>query len=273
MSFLREAGVKVNYNYHTHTYRCHHATGSMEEYINRAIENGIKFFGFSDHIPFVCSNGEETFYRILTAEAEEYIAEATALREKFKDKIDIKIGFEMEYYPEHFEKMFENALKWGAEYLILGEHFLEEEQPDIKMKSMRAQSDSPKRLIKYTDCVIKAIKSGVFTYVAHPDIYNFTGDDDIYNEQARRICRASVKYNIPLEINFLGIRENRKYPDGRFWKVAGEEKAPVIFGFDAHDVLSAYDGESLFKAKEMVEKFGLNYIGKPKLIEIQKTGV
>ena len=117
------------------------------------------------------------------------------------------------------------------------------------------------------------MSKGVFTYVAHPDIYNFTGDDETYENQARRMCRASVKYKIPLEINFLGIRGNREYPNEKFWKVAGEEKSPVTFGFDAHDVLSAYDGQSLVKAKALVEKFGLNYIGKPNIVEIQKTGV
>lgn len=261
----------MDYNYHTHTYRCHHASGSVEEYITRAIEGGIKFLGFSDHIPFVCPNGEETFYRILTAEVEEYFSEISLLREKYKNKINIKIGFEMEYYPKHFKKMLENAVGWGAEYLILGEHFLEEEQPDIEIKSIRMGSGSKERLEEFTDCVIEAVKSGVFTYVAHPDIFKFTGDDDIYEEQARRLCKASAEFNVPLEINFLGIRDNRDYPNEKFWKVAGEEQSPVTFGFDAHDAKSAYDGESLVKAKKLVEKYNLNYIGKPEIKDIRKA--
>ena len=35
-------------NYHTHTYRCHHADGTEREYVERAIENGLKIFGFSE---------------------------------------------------------------------------------------------------------------------------------------------------------------------------------------------------------------------------------
>ena len=107
--------------------------------------------------------------------------------------------------------------------------------------------------------------SGAFTYIAHPDLINFTGDDAVYVSEIRRICRASKEYDVPLEINFLGIREGRLYPRDLFWKTVGEEKAPVTFGFDAHSVRAAFDGASLVKAKEMVKKYELNYIGMPKL--------
>ena len=86
----------------------------------------------------------------------------------------------------------------------------------------------------------------------------------------RKICVASRECNVPLEINFLGIRDGRNYPDPVFWQMVGEEKSPVTFGFDAHEVEAAYDGESIKKAKEMVEKFNLNYIGRPTLILIHE---
>ena len=40
------------YNYHTHTYRCGHAIGSDEEYVEAAIKAGYKVLGFSDHAPY-----------------------------------------------------------------------------------------------------------------------------------------------------------------------------------------------------------------------------
>ncbi|MDE5602362.1 MAG: PHP domain-containing protein, partial [Helicobacter sp.] len=36
---------------HNHTSFCNHATGSMEEYIQKAIEEKIDIFGFSCHNP------------------------------------------------------------------------------------------------------------------------------------------------------------------------------------------------------------------------------
>ena len=96
---------------------------------------------------------------------------------------------------------------------------------------------------------------------------------DIVEDATRKICVASREYNVPLEINLMGVREKRHYPNEMFWKIVGEEHSPVTFGFDAQDVMSAYDGESLVKAKELVKKFNLNYIGKPTIIDIQKLEV
>lgn len=261
----------MNYNYHTHTARCHHAKGTPEEYIQVAIANGIKYMGFSDHAPYICSNGQEASYRVPVAEAADYFAELNALRIKYADQIDLKIGFEMEYYPGYFEKMLQQVVDFGAEYLILGQHFLTEEFPTNHPCSK--ETTDPSRLHTYVDCVTDAMKSGAFTYVAHPDILRFTGDPDIYYQEMSRLCTVARACDVPIELNFLGIRENRWYPRADFWTIAGETKAPVTFGFDAHDICYAYDGASLEKALQMVEKYDLNYIGMPKLVNLKDADI
>ncbi len=257
----------MDYNYHTHTCRCGHASGSSEAYIERAIECDIKYMGFSDHMPYICSDGYESGFRVPVAEAEAYFQELSALREKYQLQIDIKIGFEMEYYPRHFQKMLKSAISFGAEYLILGQHFNREEHP-VGIHNITG-TDGVNVLREYVDCVVSAIKSGVFTYIAHPDMFYFTGSEDMYRTEMRKICRASKTYDVPLEINFLGIREGRIYPNEVFWKIAGEEGSPVTFGFDAHDVESAFDSRSLKMAEALVKKYGLNYVGRPKTIGLR----
>lgn len=259
----------MNYNYHTHTYRCNHATGTEEEYINRAIECGIKYMGFADHVPLKFSDGYETPFRVPVAKAREYVETLSKLREKYKDKIDIKIGFEMEYYPEIFDTMLKDVISYGAEYLILGAHFANSEYPQ-KLEHSANASDSVEKLKTYVERVVEGMKTGVFTYVAHPDMINFTGDVSVYSQEMRKICKASKKTGIPLEINCLGIRDKRAYPRNEFWEIAGEEQSPVVFGFDTHDTLAAYDSYSIPIAEEMVRKYNLNYIGKPNVILIQK---
>lgn len=257
----------MDYNYHTHTWRCSHATGEEEEYIKRAIKYGIKYMGFSEHAPFVFPDGYESGYRVQMTRAQEYIDTISQLRQKYKDQIDIKIGFEMEYYPKYFDEMFRVATDFGAEFLILGQHFLGNEHPGGMY--VIGVPPSLEYIREYTSCVVEGMASGRFSYVAHPDIFPNKGLKRIYEEEMRKICIASRLFDVPLEINFLGIRQGRHYPVEDFWKIAGEELSPVTFGFDAHDVLSAYDGESLKIAKQMVKNYNLNYIGKPNIISIQ----
>lgn len=257
----------MDYNYHTHTYRCGHAIGEDEEYIKVSIQNGIKHLGFSDHIPFAFPDGYESFYRVKLSDALEYFENLNTLREKYKDKIEIKIGFEMEYYPNHFEKMLENAINFGAEYLILGQHFLYNEYPDgvYSADKISSKKEVIKNLKEYVKNIIDGIKSGVFSYVAHPDLIYYAEKDLLYSDEMRKICVASREYNTPLEINLLGIRDKRAYPCDEFFKIAGEEQSPVVIGFDAHTPKDAFDKTSLDIAKKLIEKYNLNYIGKPKL--------
>ena len=254
----------MNYNYHTHTHWCDHATGTPEEYIQNAIQGGIEHMGFSDHTPWIFPDGYESHFRVPMAQAENYMKELRGLRDAYQGQIQLSIGFEMEFYPLYFEKMLKTAQNFGAEYLILGQHFLGNEHPNGHRSQRQIGNDT--HLAEYVDTVVQAMKTGVFSCVAHPDTFRYGGEELTYLRQMEKICAASCQENIPLEINFLGIRENRNYPDPRFWELAGKMGCPVTFGCDAHEAVSAYDGVSLEKARAMVEKYGLNYIGGSTLV-------
>ena len=259
-------------NYHTHTYRCHHATGTEREYIERAIANGIKYMGFSDHSPFIFPNGYESKYRVRLVEAEDYMNDLRKLKDEYKDQIDIKIGFEMEYFPLYFDQMYNFVRDIGAEYLILGQHCIKNRQ-DGEASFASVDSDSVEKLETYVKEACEGMETGVFSYLCHPDVINFTGERDIYLREMRKICETSLKTGVPLELNFLGIRCKRHYPNMDFWKMVGEMGCDTVYGFDAHDAEAAYDGESLIAAEQIREKYGLRVLQVPKIIDIQKIQV
>lgn len=258
----------MDYNFHTHTYLCHHAEGDMEEYVKRAISGGVKYMGFSEHFPLVLSNGKQSPFRMYVEDVSLYRQTVDELKEKYKGKIQLYLGFEMEYYPGNFSRMLENAKAYGAEYLIMGEHFYcPEDTPDIYHASVKTEDEE--RLRAYTAAVVEGIAQEIFTYVAHPDVLHFVGNEALYQSEFRKICQAAKVHKTPLEINFLGIRTGRYYPNEKLLQIMGEEGAPVTFGFDAHDAQSAYDGASLEVALSLVKKYHLHYIGKPPLRFLQ----
>ena len=256
----------MDYNLHTHTTRCRHAEGSDEEYIRCAIEAGIKHLGFSDHAPYIFPDGYENKYRVQMCDGQSYIDDLRALRQKYKDLIEISIGFEMEYYPDYFDKMLKIARNLGAEYLILGQHFILNEHPDGI--GAGGPTDSREHLKIYVDEVISAIKTGAFSYVAHPDVMCFTGDDKVYEREITRLAEASRELNIPLEINLAGVRYKKFYPADKFWSIVGKIGSPVTVGYDAHKATDLLNTEQLRIADDIIIRHRLNYIDMPKLIKI-----
>ena len=76
--------MKLNYCFHTHTYRCGHAHGKEEDYIIAAIKHGFKEIGFADHV--MLPNHPQPGIRGNFSELEDYIATVTVLKEKFKNQ-------------------------------------------------------------------------------------------------------------------------------------------------------------------------------------------
>ena len=75
-----------------------------------------------------------------------------------------------------------------------------------------------------------------------------------------RLCRALKEMDIPVEINILGISNNKHYPAEKFWEIPGHVGNKVILGLDAHSVQNVKDVESYEKAMEIVSKYNLNLI-------------
>lgn len=258
-------------NLHTHTARCGHATGGDREYVENAVKGGLTHLGFSDHMPFVFPDGKESSFRIPMNRAADYVESLQSLREEYRGKIQIHIGFEMEYYPLYFQEMLRLANDLGAEYLLLAQHYVKNEWPNGS-NHMVYRNSSEEELILYADTILEAMDTGVFTYLAHPDLFFFTGENTaLYDRQMRRICQGAAARNFPLEINLLGIRDHRHYPNHHFWEIAAEEGCQVVFGCDAHEAQIVTDPDSYAVAKQWVEELGLNYCPTPRLIH-PKTG-
>ena len=252
------------YNYHTHTFRCSHASGSERNYIERAIANGVKKMGFSDHAPFMHDDGYEAYYRVKVSAVKDYFDTLNALRDEYKDKIEIFIGFEIECYPAYYEKMVKFAIDAGAEYLILGQHHTDTDRPNDPNGEYFfypfKQNDNKTQLTKFINNLILAVKSGYISYIAHPDCFNYVGDNNFYNKEYLRLLKACKKYNVPIEINLLGIRDKRHYPNHNFLKLAGKVGVNAVIGHDAHDEFNAYDETSVIIAKNLAKEYGINIL-------------
>lgn len=246
--------MKPMLNLHAHTTRCRHAVGTEREYVERAIAAGYRTFGFSDHAPMPFQGEYYSGFRMKQEETGEYIKTLLDLREEYKNDIHILIGFEAEYYPALFEDFLRLIAPYPVDYLLLGQHFLDNEEGAYHTGAF---TDDESLLEKYVLQVTEGLKTGMFTYLAHPDIMRYVGDARVYEKHMRVLCQNAKAMDIPLEINGLGLWDGRDYPSERFFRIAGEVGNRVIFGLDAHQAERIGEVEIAEQAAELAGRFGL----------------
>ena len=244
-------------NFHTHTPRCNHAVGSEDAYIRCALEAGLQTLGFSDHSPYPFPKGYYSSFRMKPEELPEYVETVLRLRKAYAGQLEIPLGLEVEYYPKFFPELVRMLKDHGIEYMLLGQHFMGNEMEG--WGSIGPTADKSKYTL-YCDQTIEAMQTGLFTYFAHPDLVNFVGDEKFYRAESRRLCRAAKECGMPLEVNLLGIREGRHYPNIHVWEVAAEENCPVIFGVDAHQPQTLRNTQALQTAQYLITKLGLQVL-------------
>jgi len=250
-------------NYHTHTKRCGHALGEDEEYVLYAIEAGIKELGFSDHIPF--RGHPQPGVRMNYEQIDDYVHSISFLKEKYKNKIKIYIGFECEYFEEY--RYYYEELLTKVDYLICGQHFALSKEGFLYVGRKKDDQDVA---TEYVNRVIAAMKSGLIKYIAHPDIFlnSYTHRDEFIEGEIRRLCKAAETYHIPLEINLEGMKkqvyyftplDNRFYPYPYFWNIAKDYDIEVIIGADVHDPIDFMADYDKY-AYQMVKDYHLKLI-------------
>ena len=228
-------------NYHAHTSRCGHAWGTDEEFVQAAIDAGFRVLGFSEHSPWPFVDGYQEIdsrQRITVEELDAYIADMQRLKKTYQDQIDIKIGLECEYFPQYFDWL--KTVKPRLDYLILGVHCADH---DEHLTHYYARSTKPEQIQEYLRCTLAGMESGLFAYLAHPELClaDYPQYDEVAQHMVHAICRKARELDMPLEYNLYGVdkqdrgrQKGLRYPCELFWEAAADHGCTAIIGVDAH---------------------------------------
>lgn len=252
-----------NFNYHTHTYRCGHADNTMkdEDFVKELIDKGFNSIAFTDHAPSEDGIDNSIYMRMRCTEKEEYLNSIKSLKEKYKDIIEIKSGFEIEYLPDQEQNLFN--LKDEVDVLVLGQHYVYSED-NKSIKKFRHHDFTDKDLIRYAEYIDMAMQKNIPDIVVHPDLYMLARETFGENEAkvAHIICKSAEKHDIPLEINLtdpflylIGRKSKISYPCKEFWNIVSNYNIRVLYGIDAHykEQIRMYE-ESLKLANDLIGK-------------------
>lgn len=253
-------------NYHAHTFRCGHAWGTDEEMIRAAIDAGFTTLGISEHTPWPFADGYweiDTRQRLPMEKLDQYLADMQALKEKYKDQIEIKIALECEYFPRYFDWL--KSVKDQFDYLLLGVHCSEH---DEHLTHYYARSTKEEQVVEYTRCVLEGMESGLFTYLAHPELCfaDYPVYDDVCKELVHKICAKAVALDMPLEYNLYGVDKQGRgrqkglgYPCKIFWEEAAKYGCKAIIGVDGHRP-EHYNRQRFLDAQDYLCSLGMTRI-------------
>lgn len=240
-------------NYHTHTKWCNHAKGEAEDYIKEAIRLGLKEIAITDHVPHQDNRDPS---RMKWEEFEEYNRLLDEAIEKYKDQITIYKGFECEYAPEALDFYRKLINEYNCQIMVLGQHFCGDRRYYNAFYNMDENG-----LSIYADTVCEALESELFSFLAHPDVvlYSYPQWDKHCEKAMRQIFKTCERLQIPIEINGLGFRTNRPYPNWEMLNISKEYKLTYLINSDAHTPDGLYPNK-LLELEERAKSMGLHIL-------------
>lgn len=215
-----------------------------EEFVKKAIDEGFDTIVFTDHMPFSVTGDE--IDRMPFGAVPLYCEKVREIAEKYRDRIRILCGIEVDYYPSCTDEIT-MTLAQGDFDIILGSSHLNIKGLGIPFRSL-SKTD-------YAEIVINnyyfASQSGMFDVLTHPDIYRIQiSDPETFplagdfpkiadlEEDLRRLFSAMEEKNIMMEINaaplYKKFDSRGPYPDRDILAIASEYNLKYTFGSDAH---------------------------------------
>ena len=236
---------------HNHTPLCNHAEGSIDEYIQSAIQQGTKVFGFSDHAPM----DFDPEYRMKFEDMAQYEQDVLRAKERYKDDITILLGYEVDYLQGHMDKRVLNA---AVDYLIGSVHFINEWGFDNPEFIGRYEDEDINEIWqKYFDAIEAMANSKLFDIVGHLDlikVFKFMPTKNV-KSIAKNALKAIKEADMVLELNVAGYRKPiaEAYPSKELLEEAFKLGIAITFSSDAHkpEQVGLYNKEIIQLAKEI----------------------
>jgi histidinol-phosphatase (PHP family) len=246
-------------DYHMHTPLCGHAKGAPQEYVEQAIQLGLKEIGFSDHAPM--AHKRMPGITMDFSELPQYHAMIEDVRQRFAGQISIKVALEADYLPGYEAKTKAMIEAYPYDYIIGSVHFIDDwafDDPDPKIKEYWKIYNVNDVYRQYYGLLRRSAKTGFYQIIGHCDLPKKFGarpTEDL-GDEIRSTARVFKEAGVAIEINTAGLRKPvaEMYPAPDCLKIYREAGVPLTFGSDAHDPLDV--GKDFEKAVDLAKSVG-----------------
>lgn len=236
-NYLYYGGHHMKFDFHTHHDRCGHAQGTIREYIEAALQNNLQIIGISDHSPMLAEQEDRPSPGGCMAKSEftAYVEEVLELKQEFAGQIDVLLGVEADFIPEHLE-LYGNFLRqYPFDYIIGSVHeFAGIGLYDTGHWEQLTSAGKFELKNSYYNYVTQSAKSGLYDILGHVDALNryFPGYPELRTELADTTLQTIANHDVVIEIN---SSDDNWVPDSWILERALHYGVKTTFGSDAHE--------------------------------------
>ena len=243
-------------NYHTHSTFCD-GRSTPEEIVLKAIGLGFEHLGFSGHVDVD---------PVMDVPA--YLAEIARLQEKYRDRIDILRGGELDnLYPDRSPAGFEYLIG-SAHHMRLGREVLAvdwSEEQVLTLLNDGFGGDGLKLCRAYFNLIAETYRRGSCRFIGHFDLVTrhnaalrFVDEEDpAYLASAYEVIEYLVREDLPLEINTKQAHRGKIYPGASMLKKLRELGGEIVISSDAHHCQDLDHGFD--RAAELARRCGFDH--------------
>lgn len=235
-------------SFHTHSH-FDDGTCDLEDYVLSALEKDFGVLGFSAHAPVLFDSD----WHMKQDDLDEYVGQAESLREKYRDRIEIYIGLEADYY--------KGCVDWrnkkGIDYTIGAIHVAQDPKSGKYHSFDGTRKDFDDILENIYDRDIRLLVAGYYglvremimkmtpNIVAHLDVIRKNNQGGRYFDETEEWYRDEVLSTLEvvslsqaiLEINTGGIARGytkEPYPSRWILEYCLDMDIPVMVNSDSH---------------------------------------
>ena len=263
-------------NLHSHT-RFSDGSDEPEKYVLEAIKKGMSVYGFSCHAPLPF----ETSWSMKESDLNNYRNTIRSLKMKYKNKINILAGLEIDYLPDR-KGYFEYLRNiFSLDYTIGSVHLIDQ-LPDGNPWNIDGEfgifeeglknvfgNDIRQLIQRYYELIRKMVSEEKPDIIGHIDKIKqplrltgkFNESDPWYQDQVLQTLNLIAESKCIVEINARGFYKGRShdfYPSAWIISAMRERNIHVMSNSDAHrpeEVVSGLDEADL-----LLRKIGYNEV-------------
>lgn len=249
-------------DYHMHTALSVDCEASIESQVETAIKRGFNEIAITDHLELDSINGKLE----LTLDLDQYIQSILSYKERYKDKISIRLGVEVGF-ETHYKHEIETLLQDKPfDFIICSTHRCDKQE--LYCGDFFQGKSQKEAYTTYFEHIIDAINNFEhFNVYGHLDYVNRYGDYPIkilypqdYWDQITEILKRLIEKGKGLEVNTSGIRYGLGHFNpqvsilSEYRKMGGEI---ITIGSDSHQ--NKHVGFLWEEAAAMLKNIGFKY--------------